>query len=191
MVAFIISAILLGIGLSMDSFAVSVTCGLQKSMTRRRGLTLALSFAFFQGFFPLIGALVGNLAKDYISAIDHWIAFGLLALIGLKMFFEGLKYNLKQHIFDFTKISVLITLSIATSIDAFVVGISFGLEWTLMGQLILVGVIALCTFIFSTLGVYMGRKAYFFKPKLALMFGGAILFGLGLKIFLEHVLLNS
>ncbi len=188
MIGFIFSALLLGIALSMDSLAVSITCGLQRTMTKKRALVLAMSFAFFQGLFPLIGALIGDLAKDYIEAIDHWIAFGLLAVIGMKMFLEGYRYNMQNcALYDFTKPSVLITLSIATSIDAFIIGIGFGLEYSLNEQFIIVGIIAICTFIFSLLGSFMGMKAYFFKPKLALIFGGSILFGLGLKILLEHL----
>ena len=187
MIAFILSAILLGVALSMDCFAVSITCGLQKTMNRKRGIILALSFAFFQGLFPLIGALIGNFAKEYIQSIDHWIAFALLAVIGIKMFIEGINFNIKEKVFDFTKPSILITLSIATSIDALIVGIGFSFQYTTIEQLITVLVIAICTFIFSIFGVIMGKKAYFFKPKIALMFGGAILFGLGLRILIEHL----
>jgi len=189
MIAFILYAILLGVALSMDCLAVSITCGLQKSMTLKRGIILSLSFAFFQGLFPLLGALLGDFAKEYIEAIDHWVAFSLLAVIGIKMFMEGYRYDIKEHVFDFTKPSMLITLSIATSIDAFIVGIGFGIQYTMTQQLILVGLIAICTFIFSILGVIMGMKAYFFKPKIALIFGGAVLFGLGLRILLEHLLM--
>ena len=189
MIGFIFSAIFLGIALSMDSLAVSITCGLQKTMTKKKAFIIDLSFAFFQGLFPLIGAFLGDLAKGYIEAIDHWVAFGLLGIIGIKMFLEGYKYNLKDCIlYDFTKTSVLITLSIATSIDAFIIGIGFGIEYTLNQQFIIVGTISLCTFIFSLAGAFMGMRAYFFKPKLALIIGGSILFGLGLKILLEHLL---
>lgn len=191
MTSFIISALLLGIALSMDSFAVSITCGLQRSMCRRRGLVMALSFALFQGVLPVLGALLGNIAREYVSMIDHWLAFGLLAIIGIKMFLEGWKYNLKQNVYDFTKPTVLFTLAFATSIDAFVVGIGFGIEWD-FNRILLAGlIIGLSTFIFSLLGVFMGMKAFFFKPKLALMFGGAILFALGLKILLEHTIYNN
>lgn len=186
---FVISAILLGLALSMDCFAVSITCGLQKSMVRKRAFILALSFAFFQGLFPMLGALLGDIAKAYIESIDHWIAFSLLSIIGIKMFMEGWKYNMKERIFDFTKPMVLITLSIATSIDAFIVGIGFGLQYTIKEQLIISAIIALCTFIFSLLGAFMGMKTFFFKPKIALMIGGIILFGLGLKILLEHIMI--
>ena len=93
--------------------------------------------------------------------------------------------------YDFTKPTVLFTLAFATSIDAFVVGIGFGIEWDL-NRILLAGlIIGLSTFIFSLLGVFMGMKAFFFKPKLALMFGGAILFALGLKILLEHTIYNN
>ncbi|MDD2576171.1 MAG: manganese efflux pump [Bacteroidales bacterium] len=188
MISFIFSALLIGVALSMDSLAVSITCGLQKSMTKKRAFILALSFAIFQGFFPLIGALVGDLAKEYISDIDHWIAFGLLAIIGIKMFMEGIRYNMKECLYDFTKLSILITLSVATSIDAFIVGIGFGLQYSIQQQLIIVALITLSTFIFSLLGAFMGMKAYFFKPKIALKLGGIILFSIGLKIFLEHIM---
>lgn len=188
MISFIFSALLIGVALSMDSLAVSITCGLQKTMTKKRAFVLALFFAIFQGLFPLLGAFVGNFAKEYISSVDHWIAFGLLAIIGIKMFMEGHRYNMKECIYDFTKFSILITLAIATSIDAFIVGIGFGLQYTLKEQLIIVVLISLCTFTFSISGAFMGMKAYFFKPKIALKIGGIILFGIGLKIFLEHIL---
>jgi len=188
MIAFILSAILLGVALSMDCFAVSITCGLQKTMNRKRGIILALSFAFFQGLFPLVGAIIGNFAKEYIQSIDHWIAFALLAAIGIKMLIEGINFNINEKVFDFTKPSILITLSIATSIDALIVGIGFSFQYTLIEQIITVLVIALCTFIFSALGVIMGKKTCFFKPKLALMLGGGILFSLGLKILLQHLM---
>jgi putative Mn2+ efflux pump MntP len=188
MISFIFSALLIGVALSMDSLAVSITCGLQKTMTKKRAFFLAISFAFFQGLFPLLGAFVGELTKEYIREVDHWVAFGLLSVIGIKMFMEGYRYNMKECIYDFTKISILITLSIATSIDAFIVGIGFGLEYSLTEQLIIVGIITLSTFVFSLTGAFMGMKTYFFKPKIALKIGGIILFGIGLKIFLEHVI---
>src|SRR5574344_416330 len=187
----ILSAILLGISLSMDCLAVSITCGLQKSMTIKRGLILALSFAFFQALFPFLGGLIGEVARKYVDSIAPWIAFGLLGIIGVKMFIEGLHYNIKQRVFDFTKPKILLMLSVATSIDAFVVGVGFGLEYTLMQQLVIIAVIGLCTFLFSMAGVIMGMRAYFFKPKVALILGGAILFGLGLRIFLSHILATA
>lgn len=188
MISFIISALLLGFALSMDSLAVSITCSLQKSMSWSRGIVMAISFSFFQGLLPILGALLSSITRDYITVIDHWIAFGLLAFIGIKMFLEGLNYNIRQNIFDFTKPSILLTLSFATSIDAFVVGIGFGLEWSINMILISGLIIGISTFVFSIIGIFMGMKATFLKPKIALMFGGSILFGLGLKIFLEHIL---
>ncbi|MBP1645580.1 MAG: rane protein [Bacteroidetes bacterium] len=188
MINFIFSAILIGFALSMESFALSITCGLQKSMTKKRAFVLALSLAFFQGLFPFIGALLGNFAKEYISEVDHWIAFGLLAIIGFKKFMEGYRYNMKESIYDFTKFSILITLSIAASIDAFIVVIGFGLQYSLSQQFIIVGIITLSTFVFSLTGAFMGMKAYFFKPKIALKIGGIFLFCIGLRIFLEHIL---
>ncbi len=189
MISFIFSAIFLGIALSMDSLAVSITCGIQRSISWKRGILMAFSFGFFHVLFPIMGAMLGVVARDYICLIDHWIAFGLLAFIGIKMFLEGWKYEYKQNLFDFTKPGVLLALALATSIDAFVAGIGFGLEWEIKKILIAGIIIGTLTFIFSILGIYMGMRAYFFKPKLALMFGGAILFGLGLKIFLEHTLM--
>ncbi|MDR0972084.1 MAG: manganese efflux pump MntP family protein [Bacteroidales bacterium] len=189
MITFLFSSILLGLALSIDSFAVSITCGLQKTMTRKRAFILAISFAFFQGLLPLIGAMLGNFTKEYISTLDHWIAFGLLAIIGIKMFLEGLKYDIKKNIYDFTKPSILLMLSLATSIDSFIAGIGFSLEYSLNEQIITVIIIFLSTFILSLVGVFMGQRTYFFKPKIALMLGGAILFGIGLKTFLQHTLI--
>ncbi len=188
MISFILSGVLIAVALSMDSLAVSITCGLQKTMTKKRAFFLAISFAVFQGILPLLGALVGDFTKEYINEIDHWIAFGLLTVIGIKMFMEGYRYNMKERIYDFTKPAILITLSIATSIDAFIVGIGFGIQYSLWQQFIIVGTIALFTFIFSLIGAFMGMKAYFFKPKIALKIGGIILFGIGLKILLEHTI---
>ena len=113
---------LIGIGLSFDSFAVSVSCGLMRREIRfKQACIIAFSLAFFQGTFPVVGWLIGTSVKSLIAAFDHWIAFGLLLFIGIKMIFEGIKPDGKLQNFDPFRKRVLIGLSVATSIDALVV----------------------------------------------------------------------
>ena len=119
----VLEAIILALTLCVDSLVVSTTNAFRSKMSYKRGLLMALIFAFFQGGFPLLGSLVGIAFKDVISAIDHWVAFGLLAAVGGKMIYDGLKNAPQEKQMDVTKTSVLCLLGIATSIDAFVIGI--------------------------------------------------------------------
>lgn len=186
-VAFLLEIIFLAVALSMDSFTVSITCGLQKTLTRKRSLLLALSFAFFQGLLPMLGALLGDVFKVFMSQADHWIAFALLCVMGIKMVLDGRNFSLKAKIFDVSSFKVIVLLSIATSIDAFVVGIGFGMQWELCRQALAVATIFVATFIFSIIGVKMGEKIHFIKPRFALVLGGVILILLGAKTLVEHL----
>ena len=172
--AYILEIIFLSVALSMDSFTVSITCGLQKTLTRKRTLFLAFSFAFFQALLPMLGALLGD-------------AFALLCIMGIKMVIDGRKFKLKEKVFDVSNPKVIVLLSIATSIDAFIVGITFGIKWEFMQQCIAVLTIFLATFLFSLLGVRMGEKIHFIKPRFALVLGGVILILLGAKTLVEHL----
>ena len=141
--------------------------------------------AIFQGGMPLIGWIAGYSFKDYIEELDHWIAFGLLAAIGLKMIYEGIKNGSTANCFCPSKTHVLISLSIATSIDALVVGIGFGLIDAPLLKSVLV--IAGTTFIFSVIGVFIGHKlGSRIKIKLEIP-AGIILILLGTKILFEHL----
>lgn len=178
--------IMIGIGLSFDSFAVSVSCGLMKREIRfLQATVIAGSLAFFQALFPLIGWFIGNTLHDLISTIDHWIAFGLLAVIGVKMIIEGLKPSSAIKNFNPFDLKVLIGLSIATSVDALVVGLSFGfLELQILFPVI---IIAIVTFIASMLGILFGKNIPSKLSHQSLIIGGVILTVIGIKIVVEHL----
>ena len=181
-----ITFLLLGIGLSFDSFAVSVSCGLMKREIRfKQAIIVASSLAFFQATFPVFGWIIGEVLKDLIASIDHWIAFGLLSFIGIKMIFEGSKSNGALSSFNPFKLSVLIGLSVATSIDALVVGLSFGfLDLPILFPVIVIGAV---TFIASMLGMLFGKKIPAKRSRQSLILGGIILISIGLKILVEHL----
>ena len=180
-----ISIILIAIGLSMDSFAVSVTNGLTiRELNVKRILIISFSFAVFQAFMPLIGWFAGIGIEKYIKELDHWIAFTLLSFIGTKMIYDGFKKNNNKKDSEL-KILTLIGQSFATSIDAFAIGISFALlNLSIVTPVVIIGLI---TFGFSLIGLYLGK--YFGKKigKSAEIFGGIVIIGIGLKIIIEHI----
>ena len=182
----LITFILIGIGLSFDSFAVSVSCGLMKREIRFKEAVFIASFlAFFQAAFPVIGWLVGSTLKDLISSVDHWIAFGLLVFIGVKMIIEGIKKDGVLTNFNPFKLSVLIGLSVATSIDALVVGLSFGfLDLPILFPIIIIGIV---TFIASMLGMLFGKNIPTERSRQSLVLGGIILISIGIKVLVEHL----
>lgn len=182
----LITYLFIGIGLSFDSFAVAVSCGLMKPEIRfKNAAVIAFSLAFFQGAFPVLGWLVGTSLKDLISSFDHWIAFGLLAFIGFKMIMEGIKENGSLANFNPFKFSVLIGLSVATSIDALVVGVSYGfLNMPILFPVIVIGFV---TFVASMLGMLFGKYIPAKRSKQSLILGGIILISIGIKILAEHL----
>jgi len=181
----IITLILIAVGLSMDSFAVSVTNGLTiRNLNVKRILTISFFLAFFQSLMPLIGWFAGIGIEKYIKEFDHWIAFLLLLLIGGKMIYEGLQKNDSEKDTEL-KILTLIGQSFATSIDAFAVGISFAfLNLSIITPVLLIGLV---TFLASILGLQLGK--YFGKRigKSVEIFGGIVLIGIGVKILIEHL----
>lgn len=180
-----ITFILLGIGLSFDSFAVSISCGLMKREIRfSQAAIVAGSLAFFQAVFPIIGWLIGGAIHTIIASVDHWIAFGLFSLIGGKMIYEGTQ---KEEVKNFNpfKLSVLIGLSIATSIDALVVGLSFGfLEIPILFPVLIIGAV---TFIAAMLGMLFGKNIPAKRSQQSLIVGGIILILIGVKVLYEHL----
>lgn len=184
----IISIIILSIGLSMDTFAVSITSGFTiRELKIKKILTISLCFSFFQAFMPVIGWLAGLGLKIYIMAIDHWIAFFLLSLIGLKMIYEGIKKRNENKENKKTEMNILnlIGLSIATSIDALVIGISFAfMDTSIILSILIIGLV---TFLFSISGIYIGKLYGQKIDKKIEIIGGLILIGLGTKILLEHI----
>ena len=153
----VITFLFIGIGLSFDSFAVSVSCGLVKKHIRfTQACYVAGVLAFFQGLFPVIGWLIGKSLKNLIANTDHWIAFGLLLAIGLKMVIEGIKPDGSLKKLNPFKPLVLIGLSIATSIDALVVGFSFGLlDAPILFPVVIIGFV---TFVAAMLGMLFGKN---------------------------------
>ena len=155
-------------------------------MAWRQGLLMALIFGLCQGAFPLAGALIGDVAREFIEAVDHWVAFGLLAFIGGKMIFSN---NERSSLI--THHSSLITyflLGVATSIDAFAVGIGLGLQETLVNVLWIVLTIGVVTMLVSLLGVYLGKRNIPVPEKTANIIAGLVLVALGVKILFEHLL---
>lgn len=179
---------LIAVGLSMDAFAVSICKGLkmQRFNVRHAGV-IALAFGGFQALMPVIGWFLGKQFESYITGIDHWIAFVLLAVIGGKMAVESFKKEEEASSKENEKLDVkeLLVLAVATSIDALAVGITFAfLQVSIVPAVSLIGVI---TFVLSAVGVFIGHKfGAKFKSKAELA-GGIILILIGLKILLEHL----
>ena len=170
----------------MDSFSVSIANGLAtKTFRIYNALTIALFFGFFQALMPIFGWIAGESIADYISAFDHWIAFILLTFIGVKMIYESISNKLNTFQ-DYT-IKVILILSIATSIDALAVGLSFSfLDISIFFPAVIIGIVA---FLMSFFGVYIGRRfGNFLKNRIEIL-GGLILIFIGLKILFEHVIL--
>lgn len=181
----LIELIILSIGLSMDAFAVAICKGLgMKKVTLKKAGIVGSYFGVFQAVMPLIGYLVGFRFQDKIKAVDHWIAFILLAVIGINMVKESLSKDEEEIEESDLGFKSMIILSIATSIDALAVGITFAfLNVSIIPAVALIGII---TLVISMCGVKIGNVfGDKFKSKAELL-GGVILICIGLKILLEH-----
>ncbi len=176
---------LLSISLCFDTLAVSISIGINdRKVYFRQAFIIASILAFFQGLMPFLGWLGGMSLEQYISAFDHWIALGLLSLVGGKMIIEAFGKDENKQI-DIKNYRLIVTLAIATSIDAFAVGITLGL--TDVNIWIAVPVIAFFTGLTAMLGMLLGKKAAgIFGSKIEII-GGLILIALGVKIVLEHL----
>lgn len=181
----LITILLIAVGLAMDAFAVAVASGISLKRHRaRHALRIAAFFGAFQAIMPVLGWLAGLTLQDYIAGIDHWIAFGLLVGIGVKMIVEAFKLEEDEKDPSDMNLHLLFLLSIATSIDALAVGLSFAfLEISIATPAIIIGVV---TFVLALIGVHLGsRVGHLFENKIEII-GGAILIGIGAKILLEH-----
>ncbi|OFZ77163.1 MAG: hypothetical protein A3K03_05575, partial [Bdellovibrionales bacterium RIFOXYD1_FULL_44_7] len=167
--------LVIALGLSMDAFAVAIADGAAaRSLNIKRALRLAFFFGLFQALMPIVGWLAGYGFRNLIMNVDHWVAFGLLALVGGKMIYESLKLDDNENnILNQQRLVVLLSLSIATSIDALAVGLSFSfLRIDIPFPAIVIGIV---TFLVSFFGVYLGTKVgHFFEKKIA-MIGGITL----------------
>ena len=183
----IFDVILLAVSLSMDAFAVALCKGLAlKKITLKNCLTVGAWFGIFQGAMPLLGYLLGSAFADKIQAIDHWIAFALLAIIGGNMIKEALGKD-EECVDCSLGVKAMLPMAIATSIDALAVGVSFAFTeftqpWFVYLAFILIAVIT-CTL--SAIGVKLGNIFGTKYKKKAEFAGGAILIILGLKVLLE------
>lgn len=180
-----VSLFILAVGLSMDAFAVSVCKGLAlKNITPKKACIVGLWFGGFQALMPFIGYLLGSRFKQYITSVDHWIAFILLGIIGGTMIKEALSKD-EDEADDSLDIKTMFLLAVATSIDALAVGVTFAfLHVDIIPAVSFIGII---TFILSAIGVKVGNvfgTKYKSKAELA---GGIILIGIGFKILLEHL----
>lgn len=182
--------LLMGVGLSMDAFAVSICKGLSmRKVNKKQCLVIGLFFGGFQALMPFIGWALGSQFEQYITSIDHWIAFILLGFIGGKMVVEAIRET--DEAVEVGKmdppldLKEMFILAIATSIDALAVGITFAFLQVPIVEAI--SIIGITTFVISVIGVYVGNffgNRYKKKAELA---GGMILILIGLKILLEHL----
>ncbi|MEG0071684.1 MAG: manganese efflux pump MntP family protein [Raoultibacter sp.] len=191
----LIEIVLIGIGLSMDAFAVAVCKGLgMRRLDMRQAVVIALFFGVFQALMPLIGFALGTQFEALIADFDHWIAFILLVAIGAKMLWDSFRSaekecsqgcessELKRPALDYKE---LFMLAVATSIDALAVGITFAfLQVDIVCAAIIIGV---TTFTLALVGVVLGNRfgARYEKP--ATIVGGLVLIAIGCKILLEHL----
>ena len=182
----ILEILLLGIGLSMDAFAVSICKGLSaKRLQTRHYLIIGAWFGGFQALMPTIGFFLGSTFEQYITAFDHWVAFVLLSAIGAGMIKESLSKE-ESNGNDSFSFKTMLLLALATSIDALAVGITFAF---LPGTRIVpaVALIGTITFAFSAAGIRLGSVVGLRFKRKAEFAGGGILILLGTKILLEHL----
>jgi putative Mn2+ efflux pump MntP len=181
-----LTLLLIAFGLAMDAFAVSISNGITIQRQRtNHALRIGIFFGFFQALMPLIGWAAGLNLRDLISGVDHWIAFSLLAFIGCKMIYESKMMDSREKEARPLNLPTLLMLSVATSIDALAVGISFALlQISIVTPILVIGVV---TFLLSFVGVLTGSKiGHFFEKKIEIL-GGLVLIGIGMKILLEHL----
>jgi putative Mn2+ efflux pump MntP len=179
--------IAIALGLSFDTFAVSLSYGvLQSRILFRQALRIALVLAIFQGGLTVAGYFLGSIISEPLKATDHWVALGLLAFLGIKMMIDGFRRTDDTERKDYSKNLVLFTIALGTSIDAFAVGVSFALlDVAIWISGVIIGVV---TFLASMTAIRIGKSASSRLGQRVEIIGGIILITIGLKIFLEHYL---
>ena len=186
----IIEILLLAVGLSMDAFAVSICKGLgMKRLNMKQALVIGLFFGGFQALMPFLGWALGTQLADFITPIDHWIAFILLAVIGGKMLIDAFRGGDEDEAGEAADAKLdlkeLFMLAIATSIDALAVGITFAFLG--VDIVFAIAIIGATTFVISVAGVAVGHAFGARYEKGATVVGGVVLILIGLKILLEHL----
>ena len=178
--------IFLATGLAMDAFAVSITGGIvATTVSLGYALKIALFFAVFQMMMPWLGWWLGEGVSQYIASYDHWIAFVLLFTIGSRMVYESFQSKENYRPIDFNKTTVLLFLAIATSIDAFIAGISLSI--LKMNILFVIMTIGIITLLLSLIGVKIGKILGFLGKRYAELAGGIILIVIGIQVLLTHI----
>ncbi len=172
--------ILIAVGLASDAFFVAVTKGMVIKFTVKHGLVIALFFGGFQAIMTILGWILGIPLETFVSTLAPWIAFILISAVGIKMIYESFSDDEDNN--NNFSLNEIFILAIATSIDAFVVGISFALLKTpIVEPFIIIGVMA---FILSFIGVYLGKKlGHLFGQEIEIL-GGVILIGIGLSLLI-------
>ena len=186
-----IEILLIGVGLSMDAFAVSICKGLgMTKVNRKQALTIGLYFGGFQALMPFIGYMLGIRIEKYITSIDHWIAFILLGFIGGKMVYEAVKEKDDDAVVEkdlALNQGEMLLLAIATSIDALAVGIMFAFTIDSLNIYWAIAIIGFTTFVLSIIGVIVGNFFGYKYKKKSEIAGGIILILIGVKILLEQL----
>jgi putative Mn2+ efflux pump MntP len=184
----ILTIIIIGIGLAMDCFAVALARGAQPGIDKiRLALVFAFVFGLFQTGMTVIGWAAGSLFIDVIAPYDHWVAFIILSVIGLKMIIEGFKDETTeiQKSTNFQHITSILLLAVATSMDALAIGLGFAfLNIDIVIPSLIIGLIAA---IFAIAGVFLGTKLEKILGNKIEILGGIILIGIGIKILSEHL----
>lgn len=180
-----ITIVAVALGLSFDTFAVSLSMGvIQNQILFRQAVRTAIVMAFFQSGLLVTGYFLGSLISDFMKAADHWVALVLLTILGIRMIIEGLKKKEKEEIRDYNNPLMLVSLAVGTSIDAFAVGISFALlSIRIWYSAIIIGTV---TFLASMTAIRIGKSAGSRLGNKVEVIGGIILIAIGAKIFLEH-----
>jgi putative Mn2+ efflux pump MntP len=181
----LVTILLISIALALDCFAVSLAAGIESGDARlRNAVRIALAFGAFQAGMPVIGWIAGRSVLDYISGFDHWVAFLLLSLIGLRMIREGISGDGEEKAIRLDTAALLV-LSVATSIDALAVGVSFA--FIDAGILVPCLIIGLTTFGISLAGAFLGEALAERAGKLMEILGGVVLIGIGIRILVTHM----
>ena len=183
-----LSILLIALGLAADCFAVALSGSISmRTVSLLQVLRASLAFGIFQGLMPVLGWVAGQTGVELIEGYDHWVAFILLALVGSRMVWESLhSRDGRSKNTDITKGFLLLTLSVATSIDALAVGLTFAfMKISIAVASSTIGVVA---FVATVIGFLLGRKAGHLIGRRAEAIGGMVLIGIGIKILIEHIL---
>ena len=183
-----LSVLLIAFGLSADCFAVALSGSIaMRTLSFLQVFRASIAFGVFQALMPVLGWLVGRTIAELISDYDHWLAFTLLTFIGSKMIWESFhSRNDRSKNTDVTKGFLLLTLSVATSIDALAVGLTFA--FMKINIALASSTIGIVAFMVSTIGFLIGKKVGSLVGRRAETIGGVVLIGIGLRILLEHIM---